>query len=580
VTRHELPSATRVVPTLIACAIHLLGASPGRCAGSPTIPPALYSSFVVVVVDSPRLEATERPAKGSGVFVSEDGYILTVGHVVRSTVKDVVDKTVIPEAGSSVKIIFLDDLGHETTQIYDVDVVGYSDDPNPDAALLKVRTPSARKWPSPPLLDEDEGLRNCVWDCFVILGIGRYGFEHQPAGPTQVVGKRLLRSIRSATSPGFSGGPVYYYRDALREWTLVGMAQGGFPDIDLPVAKTMSVLSAATPLYESIRDNLTFAEGNQFPSTELRRILGGRDLSKMTPAQIDKWAGQRSLEKDMFDIVSVLEKENLSGIQAGPAAANLERLLEGLRRNVASTRPPSKSQRDYFGRLVERSNRLNARVKGPRDRNFFLLREKAVVQSKYCESTRVKLDECWLEVATTHQLMSKIADDVFENATAIDPSGEYDRTRDIAFGRLDHLLEWGDVLLRAVTPNAEPPPGEGLELALFYTQPPLPEERKIWHVVVVNAALDKYISAAHLYEGWFAPNPQIASRAGTAKRKARLCKALQDIAPHLNVDRQRALSYYSAAISLRKKWLEFCDDSTETTSAAADGPSDQREARR
>lgn len=126
-------------------------------------------------------------AMGSGVVISEDGYILTAAHVVGAPDQEVIVK--FPD-GKEVRAI---SLGMHTTV---------------DGALVKIITDG--KWPFMPMIDRDEAPE--VGDWCVALGHPQ-GFRKERTPPVRLgriieFTSKVIRSDCTITG-GDSGGPLF-----------------------------------------------------------------------------------------------------------------------------------------------------------------------------------------------------------------------------------------------------------------------------------------------------------------------------------------------------------------------------------
>ncbi len=142
----------------------------------------------------------EARSQGSGVLISDDGYVLTNAHVVA----ELDPRTATLKLASRVQVTLQDD------RLYDAEIIGA--DLGTDIALLKI---DGRRLPFAPLGDSEQ-LRVGEW----VMAIGApFGLQNTvSAGIVSAIGRANLQGMRTpyqdfvqtdaAINPGNSGGPL------------------------------------------------------------------------------------------------------------------------------------------------------------------------------------------------------------------------------------------------------------------------------------------------------------------------------------------------------------------------------------
>jgi serine protease Do len=162
----------------------------------------------------------EARSQGSGVLISEDGYILTNAHVIAEL--DPRNRTM--DLATRVQVTLQDD------RLYDAEIVGA--DLGTDIALLKI---DGRRLPFAPLGDSEQ-LRVGEW----VMAIGApFGLQNTvSAGIVSAIGRASLQGMLTpyqdfvqtdaAINPGNSGGPLVNLRGEIIGINTAIATGGGF----------------------------------------------------------------------------------------------------------------------------------------------------------------------------------------------------------------------------------------------------------------------------------------------------------------------------------------------------------------
>ncbi len=160
---------------------------------------------------------------GSGVVISEDGYILTNGHVVNKA--------------DDIKVSF------ETTEEYKARVVG--SDPKTDLALIKVDDDVPL--PKPSVMGDSDSLQVGEWVMAIgnPFGLGQSVTVGVVSAKERVIDTDLFDEFiqtDAAINPGSSGGPLYNVRGELVGINTAIVAQGQGIGFAIPVNTIKDIL--------------------------------------------------------------------------------------------------------------------------------------------------------------------------------------------------------------------------------------------------------------------------------------------------------------------------------------------------
>ncbi|MCE1247916.1 MAG: trypsin-like peptidase domain-containing protein [Firmicutes bacterium] len=172
----------------------------------------------------------ERTGSGSGIIISEDGYILTNQHVI--------------ENATQIKVKFdpTPDSSKDSSKTYDAKVIG--EDRLTDVAILKIE---AKNLPAATLGDSDK-LKVGEW----VVAVGNpLGYEHTvTVGVLSAKGRNLpfydreypnLLQTDAAINPGNSGGPLANLKGEVIGMNTVVSSQGQGIGFAIPVNRIKKI---------------------------------------------------------------------------------------------------------------------------------------------------------------------------------------------------------------------------------------------------------------------------------------------------------------------------------------------------
>jgi hypothetical protein len=515
------------------------------------IPPDLKYSFVIVTVESPILDTKSSTAcprtphkceTGSGVLVTAQGHILTVGHVVESAIDEGTEFNLYRVRNARVSIQFIDDKDRPQSKLYDADVLYYTK--HPDVAVLQIDLDNdvPRYLPT---VDLDLAHVNCVY-CYTILGYTDQTFEAQPASPSQRVRNDFKRLVTSNMAPGFSGGPVFHISP--KEWSLVGIGVSGLRTRQ--TSNFIVAINAFAPVFKSIRDHVVFRERVHFPSPRLIDLFG-KTLTGTEDITILQNFIDRMMTRKPEELITVLLDEDFFSISEDTALTNLaKRLLEMTMTsalNISMKSPVNKFDSTSISLLIDRLVTLYDWSDPPEvQRATERLREGILLNLKQCKDIvkstklvdgqdRTSLSRCWQRMDVKYSALTsgRIRKGYQTDLSALNNKKKAPNFvfwwRSIS----NHLLDWGDFLSQIGTfSNKEIVKIASQTFSPTYLNESLDPTQKrpdypSSHFTA--AAVDKYLESLPLLsipERYPAVKAQLSSEVGHLRIRA--CKSARD----------------------------------------------------